>query len=87
MRFLIKLAFWIGVVIYYLPADDSNSRAPTVKPKYERAGEATGVGTSARIDRCINDVVGCARQHLPANTLKPSDLEPVWRGIKQTMLR
>ena len=81
MRFLIKFAFWIGVVIYYLPAVDGNSTTPAAQA--ERPSKLTkNTGTSAKIDRCLNDVVGCARQHLPANTLKPSDLEPVWRGIK-----
>ena len=84
MRFLIKFAFWMAVVLHYLPDTDTKAGTPPAKVATQSTTRATKPEPD-RIDRCLNDVVGCARQYLGNDTLKFSDVELAWRGIKRAL--
>lgn len=88
MRFLIKFAFWMAVVFHYLPDADTKAGTPPAKVATQSTTQSkpsTTTPEAGRVDRCLNDVVGCARRHLGNDTLKLSDFEPAWRGIKQAL--
>ena len=88
MRFLIKFVFWMAVVFHYLPDADMKAGTPPAKVATQSTTLSKPRTTKPepdRLDRCLNDVVGCARKYLGNDTLKFSDVEPTWRGIKQAL--
>src|SRR4051812_10296633 len=92
MSFLIRSAFWLGLVYMALPWDAASLRADLAGP----AQKVSHVIARQAQDLCTKDPIGCATQAIalgkaldiaslgPAppsqDTLRPADLAPAWRG-------
>ena len=89
MRFLVCLAFWLSVVLYYLPSFEPK-RAPLEPRKTANISRSTNTPTAdAGRPSCARNARSCDRpgnrasnnsEQTTQNTLRLSDLAPPWRG-------
>ncbi len=78
MRFLIRLAFWLGVVFYFLPAHDT----PPAASQARAAGGKTmteNLSASGMTVLCALRPAACSAAATSQETLNVSDLAPPWR--------
>ena len=82
MRFLFRLIFWMGIVLYYLPADET--RVSTAQANATVASKSVPRSFAEKRQSCAQDT-RCASKTNSQNTLKLSDLEPTWRRVKDSI--
>jgi hypothetical protein len=80
MWFLLRCAFWLGIVFYYLPADET--KAPTARSKAAAVTSKPAVKTSAdKRQPCV--LARCATENSSQDTLKLSDFESARHGLTE----
>ncbi|MDB5508817.1 MAG: hypothetical protein JWL93_1286 [Hyphomicrobiales bacterium] len=86
MFFLLRCAFWLGLVFSHLPWDGEAVRNDVASG----AAQASAAAVEKAQSLCLKDPVACARHSAAVgkalgvgashNTLMASDLAPVWKG-------
>lgn len=92
---LVRLAFWLGVVIYNLPSPASQSAAPESRESQGLAAKAPGQSCPQRLVACAKTVETLPQRGEPSghissrdavkpsqDTLAPADRAVPWRGPK-----
>lgn len=79
MGFLFRLAFWLSIVLYNLPSQDT-------QPAASGPRRAVAIGWSTRAPAteprapCAQKRTGCNPDKTSQNTLRSSDLAPPWHA-------
>ena len=90
MFFLLRCAFWLGLVFSALPWDGDAVTSDLAAGAAGAAASAQAAATAKVQSLCLKDPVACARHAAEigkalgvapsSSTLLPGDLGPAWRG-------